>query len=94
MGDNFVFFLIFDTCRGVHFSVATVLYLLSICIYKIYKDFSLRFETWEYLEKNYDSELRVRKTDTGHRTQDTGHRTQDTGDRTQDTGHRTQDTGP
>ena len=24
-------------------------------------NFSLRFETWEYFEKNYDSELRVRK---------------------------------
>ena len=30
------------------------------CTY-VYVNFSLRFETWEYFEKNYDSELRARK---------------------------------
>ena len=33
------------------------------CIFKdtFLNDFSLRFETWEYFKKNYESKLRVRK---------------------------------
>ncbi len=45
----------------------TVLSMINQGKEKEYYDFSLRFETCEYFEKNYDSELRVRKTDTGPR---------------------------